>query len=100
VQRPTVGHGPFRGLDAPRAHLILRQPPARIADTGDDIDLWLKEIATHTGHAHASLLFGVQPTDPAVAGAVAAIQALVALVAIALPARRAAKVNPAAVLNS
>jgi ABC-type antimicrobial peptide transport system permease subunit len=50
--------------------------------------------------AMASLLFGVQPTDPAVAGAVAAILALVALVAIALPARRAARVNPAAVLNS
>jgi predicted permease len=50
--------------------------------------------------AMASLLFEVQPTDPAVAGSVAAILTLVALVAIALPARRAAKVNPAAVLNS
>jgi predicted permease len=50
--------------------------------------------------AMASLLFEVQPTDPAVAGSVAAILTLVALVAIALPARRAAQVNPAAVLNS
>jgi ABC-type lipoprotein release transport system permease subunit len=47
----------------------------------------------------AALLFGVQPTEPAVAMTVAAMILAVALVAIVLPARRATRVNPAAVLN-
>jgi putative ABC transport system permease protein len=45
------------------------------------------------------LLYGVRPTDPAVVGGVALLLATVALVATWLPARRAARVNPAAVLN-
>lgn len=45
------------------------------------------------------LLYGVRPTDPAVIGGVALLLAAVALVATWLPARRAARVNPAAVLN-
>jgi ABC-type antimicrobial peptide transport system permease subunit len=51
------------------------------------------------GRAMAALLFGVQPTEPAVAMTVAAMILAVALVAIVLPARRATRVNPAAVLN-
>jgi predicted permease len=47
----------------------------------------------------AGLLYGVRPTDPAVIGGVALLLAAVALVATWLPARRAARVNPAAVLN-
>ena len=45
------------------------------------------------------LLFGVKPTDPAVIGGVALLLTMVALVATWLPARRAARVNPAMVLN-
>jgi predicted permease len=45
------------------------------------------------------LLYGVRPTDPAVIGGAAIVLAMVALVATWLPARRAARVNPAAVLN-
>jgi len=47
----------------------------------------------------AGLLYGVRPTDPVVIGGVALLLAAVALVATWLPARRAARVNPAAVLN-
>jgi len=45
------------------------------------------------------LLYGVTATDPVVLGAVAFLLATVAFVATFLPARRAARVNPAAALN-
>jgi putative ABC transport system permease protein len=47
----------------------------------------------------AGLLYGVGATDPVVVGAVAMLLGAVALVATWLPARRAASVNPAAVLS-
>jgi putative ABC transport system permease protein len=47
-----------------------------------------------------SLLFGVSPTEPAVLGGVAALLAAVALSAAWLPARRAARIDPAEVLRS
>jgi putative ABC transport system permease protein len=46
-----------------------------------------------------SLLFDVSPTDPATFAAVAGVLALAALVASYLPARRAARLDPAAVLR-
>jgi ABC-type antimicrobial peptide transport system permease subunit len=48
----------------------------------------------------ASQLYGVTPTDPLTFGAVAALLALVALAATAVPARRAAAVNPLEALKS
>ena len=46
------------------------------------------------------LLFGVEPTDPVTWIAVSTVLMLVALVACALPARRAMRIDPAAVLRS
>jgi putative ABC transport system permease protein len=47
----------------------------------------------------ASLLYGLGPTDPVTYGAVAAALALVALAACALPAARAARVDPVIALR-
>jgi ABC-type lipoprotein release transport system permease subunit len=48
----------------------------------------------------ASFLFGVQPRDVAVFIAVPLTLALVSLIAVWLPARRAAKVDPAIALRT
>jgi ABC-type antimicrobial peptide transport system permease subunit len=47
----------------------------------------------------ASLLFGVQPTDPATLAAVTATIALVAVLACWLPAFRASRLDPVVVLR-
>ena len=46
-----------------------------------------------------TLLFGVESTDPVTFASVIALLAAVALVASGLPARRAARVDPVAVLR-
>jgi predicted permease len=50
--------------------------------------------AVAMGRLIQSLLFGVQPLDPAVVGSVAAILAAVAIAACVLPALQAARVDP------
>jgi predicted permease len=55
--------------------------------------------ALGVGQLMRGVLYGVQPTDPVVLVAVAAILSAVALLATALPAGRAARVNPAIALN-
>jgi ABC-type lipoprotein release transport system permease subunit len=47
----------------------------------------------------ASLLFGVQPTDPTTLVAVVATITLVAVIACVLPAWRASRVDPIVVLR-
>ena len=47
-----------------------------------------------------TVLFGVQPTDPSTYAAGACVLALVALIATAIPAWRAARVDPARSLNA
>jgi putative ABC transport system permease protein len=46
-----------------------------------------------------SQLFGIQPSDPLVLGAVTAALSLVALIACALPARRATRIDPLIALS-
>jgi predicted permease len=50
-------------------------------------------------HLMTSVLFGIAPTDPATFIGVSAVMILVAAVGCALPARRAAKVEPAVILR-
>ena len=47
----------------------------------------------------ASMLFGVQPSDPITLGVVAAVMLLIALLACYAPARRASRVDPAEALR-
>jgi ABC-type antimicrobial peptide transport system permease subunit len=49
--------------------------------------------------ALASLLYGIEPADPATMAAVSLILLAVAAIAIALPARRAARTDPAIALR-
>jgi putative ABC transport system permease protein len=51
------------------------------------------------GRGMASLLFGVEPTDPVTLAAVAGVLAATAVGASYLPARRAARVDPATALR-
>ena len=48
----------------------------------------------------ASLLFGTEPTDPAIFTAMIALLGAVALLAGHIPARRASRIDPMAVLRS
>ena len=69
--------------------------------------LWLLALGVAVGLAGAfairkameTQLFGVQPMDPLVLAAVAAILGVVAFVACAVPARRAARIDPLVALN-
>jgi len=60
----------------------------------------LADAALFANRLLASLLFGVEVTDPLTFLTVPAVLAAVALVACDLPARRAAGLDPSAVLRS
>ena len=68
---------------------------ARLAGLGLAIGLTGSLLAARS---LASLLFGVQVTDPLTLGATAGVLAITTLVACYLPARRAASIDPARVL--
>jgi predicted permease len=57
-------------------------------------------LAIYAARATASLLFGVQPSDPATLAAAVAALAAVGLAASWLPARRAARIEPSAALRA
>src|SRR5690606_27194126 len=56
-------------------------------------------LALALGHVVASIVFGIEPLDPAAALGTAATLAAATLVASAIPARRAARVEPMVVLR-
>jgi putative ABC transport system permease protein len=56
-------------------------------------------LATAIGRALRSRLYGVDPLDPLSLLSVAALLALVTVLAAAIPARRAARVDPAVALR-
>ena len=70
---------------------------ARLAGLGVAIGLVLASAITRL---LSSMLFGVTPLDVTTLAAVSALLAAVALAASALPARRAARIDPASVLRN
>jgi len=95
-RRREIGIRIALGSSAADVFRLVMREGARITIVG-----LLVGLAGTIGMARlmAGLLYGVRPTDPTVVGAVATLLVAVALVATWLPARRAAGVDPAAVLN-
>ena len=89
--RAAVGASPGRLV-----RLVLR---SALAVTGAGLAAGLLAAAA-TGGALASLLYGVGPFDPAAFAAAAVAVVLAALAATAIPARRAARLDPMAVLRA
>ena len=89
--RAAVGASPGRLV-----RLVLR---SALAVTGAGLAAGLLAAAA-TGRGLASLLYGVGPYDPATFAAAAAAVVLAALAASAIPARRAARLDPMVVLRA
>ena len=89
--RAAVGASPGRLV-----RLVLR---SAVAVTGVGLAVGLPAAAA-TGRGLASLLYGVGPYDPATFAAVAGVVVLTALAASAIPARRAARLDPMVALRA
>jgi ABC-type antimicrobial peptide transport system permease subunit len=99
VSRRTVEFGIRMALGAhPRSimRLVMRQSAGAVG-IGALIGIVLALI---TGRALAGLLFGISPADPVAYVAAILVIASAALVASFVPARRATRVEPSAVLRS
>jgi ABC-type antimicrobial peptide transport system permease subunit len=98
VARRTNEIGVRMALGAGRrdvSRMILREAVVLIA-IGMAVGLGL---ALAGGRAASSLLFGLEPRDPATLGAAVALLAAIALAASYLPARAAARIEPTAALR-
>ena len=89
--RSAVGASPGR--------LVLLVLRSALAVTGAGLAAGLLAAAA-TGRGLASLLYGVGPYDPVTFAAAAAAVVLAALAASAIPARRAARLDPMVVLRA
>ena len=89
--RAAVGASPGR--------LVRLVVGSALAVTGAGLAAGLLAAAA-TGRGLASLLYGVGPYDPATIAAAAATVVLAALAASAIPARRAARLDPMVVLRA
>ncbi len=97
VNQRTPEFGVRMALGADRNRIlgmVVRQGSAQIA-IGLFVGILLTfALATAGGAAIRNTLFGVNPRDPLVYGAVIAVIAIVALVATLVPAQRATRVDP------
>jgi len=84
------------GAQAGRIRAIVLRPVAFIAATGVALGI---VAALLLGHASRSLLFGVEAADPAALAAATGVVASVVLAAAYIPARRASRVDPLAMLR-
>jgi predicted permease len=93
--RMALGADQYRIL-----RMLLRQGGVQVA-VGLFAGLGLAVLATTlAGKAIGNILFSVDPRDPVIFTAVAALVTLVALVATLVPARRATRVDPMTALRS
>ena len=103
VSQRTQEFGVRMALGADRRRIlrmVLRQGGAQVA-VGLVAGLGLAVLATTLGgNAIGNILFRVNPRDPLIFTAVAALVTLVALVATLVPARRATRVDPMTALRS
>jgi putative ABC transport system permease protein len=84
------------GADGPRVVGLVLGQGLRPAAVGVALGLAGAALASRL---LASLLYGVEPTDPATFAAVTALVAAVLLLALALPAARASRIRPMAALK-
>jgi predicted permease len=99
VARRTAEIGVRMALGARRGQvqrMILRQVAA-LAGTGLLVGV---PLAVFTGRLLDSLLFGLTPSDPATIAAAAATLLAVVLIAGAVPARRAARIDPLSAIRT
>jgi ABC-type antimicrobial peptide transport system permease subunit len=85
------------GADRARVVRLVVWQAARVAGIGGALGLLL---AIGVSQLVASLLFGVSPLDPVTYGATLAALATITVIATALPARRAATVDPLRALRA
>src|SRR5262245_34630802 len=95
-RRREIGIRMALGSSASNVFRLVMRDGARLTTVGLVCGF---AATTSMARLMTGLLYGVRPTDPVVIGGVALLLTTVALVATWLPARRAARVNPAAVLN-
>ena len=98
VNRRRAEIGLRMALGADRANVVglvlrrLGRPVAIGVAAGAALSLWASRFV-------ASLLYGLEPRDPATFAGAAGVLAAIALLAAWLPARRAARIDPARVLR-
>jgi predicted permease len=97
LRRGELGVRLALGADGRQLRSMVLRQGAAVAAAGLLVGL---AGAALTGRWLQSLLFGVVPSDPPTYAAVVSGLALVALVAVYIPARRAARLDPAEVLRA
>jgi len=95
-QSQEIGIRMALGANAARVHLGVLAQTLRLSLMGIFIG---GAISFAAARGIASLLFGTAPTDPLIFSAMACLLAAVALLAGYVPARRASRIDPAAVLR-
>jgi predicted permease len=95
-RRPEIGVRVALGAGRVNVLALVMHEAGKLVLVGIAIGLGLSLFA---GRSVASLLFGVQPNDPLLLGAACSLLALIAAIASYLPARRAARIDPAQLLR-
>jgi ABC-type antimicrobial peptide transport system permease subunit len=86
-------------LGADRASVMAMVLGGAFCQVGSGLALGIP-VAIGAGLLMASQLFGVTPWDPVILSAAAVLLVLAALIAAAIPAHRAASVDPAEALRA